>query len=58
MKAVATIAIYGEFKQKDIRMKVFTDSGTSKFVFQNTLHEAGYDCELFSIHDEDLKKEA
>lgn len=57
MKVVATIAIYGDFKQKDIKMKVFTDSGTSKYVFQNILHEAGYDCKLFSVHDEDMNQE-
>lgn len=58
MKVMATIAIYGNFEQEDIRIKFFTDSGTSKYVFQNILHEAGYDCELFSVHDEDLNEEA
>lgn len=55
MKSIATICVYGDFKNKDFRIKVFTGNGTQRFTFQNILHEAGYDAELFSLHDTDLE---
>ena len=56
MKQVATICVYGDFKDGDIRIKVFP-SGRSPFQFQNILHEAGYDAKLFGIAEEELKTE-
>jgi hypothetical protein len=54
MKAVATICVYGDFKKKDIKVKTFPPSTTKQFAFLNTLREAGYDAELFSLNDVDL----
>lgn len=42
------ICVYGNFKEKDVRIQVFTDNGTHKFAFQNILIEAGYDAYLFN----------
>lgn len=56
-KVVLTVAVYGDFEKKDIRIKCFNDRTPTKFRFQNTLREAGYDCELFSIHDTDINEE-
>lgn len=44
-----TIAVYGDFKKDDVRIKVMKEGGTEQFSFQNTLIAAGYDCKLFTI---------
>lgn len=58
MKTIATLAVYGNFKEKDIKIKFFVGSGTDQYKFQNVLQEAGYDCLLFSVNDVDLEEEA
>ena len=55
MKVALTICVYGDFEKKDIRMKVIPSDGTTTaFAFQNILHMAGYDAELFNIKDTDI----
>lgn len=55
MKHVATICVYGEFSEGRIKIKVFpAGSGTEEYRFQNTLREAGYNAELFSLNDADI----
>lgn len=44
-----TIAVYGDFKKEDIRIKIFNKGSLEVFRFQNTLIEAGYDCKLFNF---------
>lgn len=49
---VITICVYGDFKNDDVRIKVFDEPGgfgTKQFQFQNILREAGYDAKLFSV---------
>lgn len=55
MKQVFTLAVYGTFKDGDVRIKIFMSPTTEQFRFQNILVEAGYDCKLFSINDTDLE---
>lgn len=55
MREAITLAVYGTFKTKDIRIKLF-GRGTEKYAFQNILIEAGYDCELFSITDQAIEE--
>ena len=63
MKVVATIAVYGDFQKHakskdDLRIKVFpAGGGTKQYQFQNILREAGYNCDLFCIHDTDIEPE-
>lgn len=57
MKQVFTLAVYGTFKDGDVRIKIFMSPSTEQFRFQNTLVGAGYDCKLFSINDTDLEVE-
>lgn len=47
-----TIAVYGDFAKKEIKVKTFKTGTTEQFRFQNTLREAGYDCELFHVDEE------
>ena len=54
MKNLFTICVYGNFKEKDIRTKIFKSGDSRQYSFQNTLIEAGYDAELFSVNDEDV----
>ena len=54
MKNLLTICVYGNFKEKDIRTKIFKSGDSRQYSFQNTLIEAGYDAELFSVNDEDV----
>lgn len=49
-----TIAVYGDFGKDDIRLKMFRGNSTNQFVFQNTLKDAGYDCKLFFVTEQDL----
>ena len=50
------VAVYGDFSQKDVRIKLFPSDGMEQFRFQNVLREAGYDCDLFVITYEELRK--
>lgn len=55
-KQIATICVYGDFKNKDVRIKIFpAESGTHQFAFQNILNEAGYDAKLFSLNNTDIE---
>lgn len=49
------IAVYGDFGKKDIRIKLMAGVWLEQFKFQNTLHDAGYDCELFHVNDDELE---
>lgn len=44
------ICVYGDFKNKDIKVRVVTNR--EQFTFQNVLISAGYDAELFTVSDD------
>lgn len=54
MREAFCLAVYGTFKDNDIRLKFFNDSSTKRFEFQNIMHDAGYDCVVFSVNNGDL----
>lgn len=51
---MATICVYGDFEKKDIRIKIV--SNQEQYTFQNTLKSAGYDAELFSLDENEIKE--
>lgn len=54
MKNLFTICLYGDFKNKDIRAKIFKAGDSKQYRFQNILVEAGYDATLFDVNDEEV----
>ena len=50
------VAVYGDFTKHDIRVKLLAGKGTEQFRFQNTLRDAGYDCNLYYFTEDDLKE--
>lgn len=54
MKLALTICVYGDFAEKDLRLKVFAPGESAQFTFQNVLRDAGYDAKLFALNDTDL----
>ena len=55
MEELFTICVYGDFKRRDIRIKIFKSDDSRQYSFQNTLIEAKYDAVLISANDEDVQ---